>query len=45
VRHVAVLGNDLEAFNRLGVADNVVEENGAVFFDPEKLLATSKSIS
>jgi hypothetical protein len=34
VRHVAVLGDDLEPLDRLGVADNVVEEYGSVLFDP-----------
>lgn len=34
VRHVAVFGDDLEAFDRLGVADYVGEVDGAVLFDP-----------
>lgn len=32
--HVAVAGDDLEALDGFGVAYYVVEENGAVFFDP-----------
>jgi len=34
VRHVAIFRNDLETFDRLVVADYVVEVMGSIFFDP-----------
>ena len=34
VWHVAVFGNDLEALNGFGVADNIVEVDGTVLFYP-----------
>lgn len=34
MRHVSIFDNDFEAFNGFDIADYVVEENGAVFFDP-----------
>ena len=37
VRHVAVFGDDFEAFDRLGVADYVREVDGAVLFDPGEI--------
>jgi len=39
VGHVAIAGNDLEALDRFVVADNVVQEDGAVLLDPEAWLA------
>jgi hypothetical protein len=34
VRHVAVFGDDLEALDGLRVADDIVEVDWAVLFDP-----------
>ena len=34
MRHIAIFGDNLEAFDRFGVTDYVVEVDGAVFFDP-----------
>lgn len=34
VRHVSIFGNDFEALDRFGVAYDIVEEDGAVLFDP-----------
>lgn len=34
--HVAIFRNDLESLDRLCVADDIVEKNGSVFFDPKK---------
>jgi hypothetical protein len=34
VRHVAIFGDDLEALNRFGIADNIVKVNGTIFFYP-----------
>lgn len=38
MRHVAILGDDLEALNGLGVAYNVVQIDGSVFLDPSSLV-------
>lgn len=32
---IAIFGDDFEAFNGFGVADYVVEEDGAILFYPE----------
>lgn len=34
MRHVAIFSDDLETFNRLGVADYIVEVMWSIFFDP-----------
>lgn len=34
MRHVPISANDLEALDRLAVTNNVIEVDGAVFFDP-----------
>lgn len=42
--HVAVFGDDFEAFDGFGVADYVVEEDGAVFFDPGDTLGVDEGV-
>ena len=37
MRHIAILRNDFETFDRLGVADYVIEVDRAVFLDPRFL--------
>lgn len=44
MRHVAVFGDDLEPLDGLGVADNVVEEDGAILFDPAGLAALHQKL-
>lgn len=36
MRHIAIFRNDLQALNGLCVANHIVEEDRAVFLDPEK---------
>jgi len=43
VGHVAVFGDDFEALDGFGVADDVVEVDGAVFFHPGKLVTCAAS--
>ena len=43
VRHVAIFGDDFEAFDCLNVADYIVEVDGAVFFDPGEIVACGSS--
>jgi hypothetical protein len=38
VWHVAILGNDLEALDGFGIADDVVEVDGTIFLYPGCLL-------
>lgn len=38
MRHVAILGDDLETLNRLGVTYYVVEVDGSVLLDPLSLI-------
>jgi hypothetical protein len=44
MRHVPVFANDLEALDGLAVANYVVEVDGAIFFDPVRMLATPMGI-
>ena len=36
VRHISIFRDDFKALNGLGVANDVVEEDGAVFLDPDE---------
>ena len=42
MRHVSILGDDLEPLDRLDVADDIVQKDWAVFLDP---VATSESVA
>lgn len=38
MRYVSILCNDLQPINGIGVADNIVQKDWAIFLDPFKLL-------
>jgi hypothetical protein len=43
VRHVAIFCDDLEALNCFGIADDIIEVDRAVLFDPaEKSIGNRK---
>jgi hypothetical protein len=35
MRHVAIFGDNLQTLDRFCVSDDIIEENGAVLFDPK----------
>lgn len=38
MRHIAILGDDLETLNGLGIAHYVVQVDGSVLLDPSSLI-------
>lgn len=34
MRHISILRNDLQALDSFRISDNILEEDGAVLFDP-----------
>jgi hypothetical protein len=35
VRHIAIFRDDLQPLNSFGVADNIIEEDWTIFFNPK----------
>lgn len=43
MRHVAIFGDNLETFDRFGVADYIVEEDWAILLHPENISNVNSS--